>query len=618
MQKLKYTWRLIARNNRGTVLVGAVALAVLIAIGSIGFIQVTTSCFNSGIAALGNEQAFRAAESGVWVGARWLRDPANGFAAINAPVTLNPFGSNPVDIDNQDVYISIPVRIETINGVYVPVATIIADVFKDPSGSHRKNKDTFKKRITVSEVRVQNFGAYCTFYDGYQSPAPENQTITRWHGWFGRVFNGRFHMNNMYNEIAGAGAPGNGVNSVIFNGLVTIARTNDAVVMSHYTNNYSALYGGTGHYDNNYDNGIWVEDAASSGGVWTNLTPTEFDRAFLNRYLANVDPIDLNVGRTDATLIFNDVSLAGPIINLPHSFRDDGYGPNQYRPTLYFDGQKAVYKYKSDVSATSYDSVTWGSVDGSAGSIDGLTFVSKDVVGGIAGNHLNVYTTNNGATGRVTVATAIGKSIVPVGNIVTSDYNPALGENAIHITSNNMIGLISGQYIAFNKTWIKRFEGADADVMKYVSEQVTGGGAPGPDGGNGTLHISASIIAVNTFNDVFDGNTYAMKGCEFWDGWWDITSKHAGYSDIFTDDNCHLQDYSFQLFGNHVLRGYINTIGDHSRYGCNGTLEFTPDSRMVKKFIQPPSFPLQVKTTTGQWVLELAGWSEGNVYVPAP
>jgi hypothetical protein len=597
MQKLKPAMRLNARKNRGAVLVGAVALSLLIAIGSIGFIQVTTSCFLSEIAALENEQAFRAAESGLWIGARWLRNPANGFAAINAAVTLEPFGGNPVSIDNQDVYISIPVQI--VNGI--PVATIITDVFKDPSGSHGKNKDTFKKRITANEVRIQNFGAYCTFYDGYQSPAPENQTITRWHGWYGRVFNGRFHMNNMYNEIAGDGAPGNGINSVVFNGPVTVARPTDPVVLSHYTNNYSSNNGDRGHYDNNYDNGIWVEDPDSKGGAWSNLTTARFDQALLDRYLANVDPIDMNIGRTDAALIAADMSIpAGDKIDLaPFASDDEGYGPNQYRPTLYFNGNTATYERRTTGAGPVYTYFTrsWSP-------IDGKIFLSS--------RNLNVYTTPTGATGRVTVATTIGKSIVPVGNIVTSDYTPAWGDSAILSTSNNMIGLISGQYIAFNKTWSKHFrsDGVNgAPVIKYVSDQVTGGS-------NGTLHISASIIAVKTFNDVFDGISYPMKGCEFWDGWWDITNKDAGYSGTLTDNNCHREDYSYRLYGNHILRGYINTISTSLKFGTNGTLAFTPDPRMVKQFKQPPGFPVQVRTTTGLWVLELAGWSEGNVYTP--
>jgi hypothetical protein len=588
MQKLKRVLLRMRTENSGSVLVGAVAIAVIMAIGCIGFLWLMATSQNNEITALENERAYRAAESGIWLGARWLRDPANGLGTATAGATLKPFGTNPVTIDNMDVYITIPV----INNT--PVAQIVAEVFYDRSGTHQKVTSTFKKRLTVSEARIQNLGAYCTFYEGYQPPEPGVWDITRWHGWFGRIFRGRFHMNNMYNEIAGLGAPGNGINSVVFTGPVTIARPTDAIALTHYTNNYSTLYGGTGHFGNNYDKGVWVEDASSNGGAWTVFTPATFDQVFLDTYVADVEPIDLNVGRTDATAILNDGTiLAANKISLTAS-DDIGYGPADYRPTLYFNGTTATYQYR--LGGVYQTPATYNN-------FNGKIFLSN--------NNLNVYTTASGATGSFTIATIPGKSIVPVGNIVTSDYNPALGENAIPGTSTNMIGLISGQYIYFNKTWIKHFNTDGANITEYVSSRVTGGGAPGPADGNGTLHISASIVAIKTFTD----HGLTMKGCEFWDGWWDISNNHAGYSGTFTDANCHLEDYNYQLYGNHILRGYVNTIGDHERYGCNGTLEFIPDPRMVYKFTQPPGFPRQIKTQTGLFVLELASWAESNKYL---
>jgi hypothetical protein len=584
MQKLKRTPPVLLTKESGSVLVGVVVLSIIMAIAGVGFIQATTSSLISETAALEYDRAFQAAESGIWAGARWLRSPENNFPQMPEGATLKPFGDDPVTINGMDVYVTIPVRL--IDGA--PSASIVAEAYLDRSGAHLKNENTFKKRISVGDVRVENFGTYSTFYGGYQSPDPADTTIRRWHGWGDRTFHGRFHMNNMYNQIMADGEPGVGARPVVFTGFVTIARPTSAAVTAHYQNNYSRDCGGNGHYGNNYDKGIWLDDPVSP---WTSVTTAKLDQVFQGRYMADVDPINIDIKRTCADSIISDNSIpATDRILLPLSDLDEGYGPNQYRPTLYIDGATAHYQYRE------------------AGMYLEKLYTNFDRRIFCAGNNLNVYTTAAGAKGRFTIATARGCSIVPVGNIVTSDYNPAAGDTAITPASDNMIGLISGKYINFNKTWKKRFAADTGNIKKYVSEQVTGGGSPGPSDGNGTLHVTASIIAVRSFNDVLNGRTMEMKGCEFWDGAW---MDHPAYSSTFTNDACHLQDYNYQLYGNHILGGYMNTIIDHKTAGCNGTLNFIHDPRMYKRYLQPPGFP-GVSTTENLLVLTMSDWSEEN------
>jgi hypothetical protein len=592
------------KNNRGSILVGVVALAVFMAIAGIGFLQVTTTSVNNETAALENDKAFNAAESGIWVGARWLRG-YNGFTALTAAsngLDIGPFGNTPISINGMDVYVKIPVQ---IGADAIPCVSIVSSVYKGGAPSAA----TFKKRISAGDVRCQTFGNYGTFYDGYQSTDADdpwwNQS-TGWGGWGNRTFNGRFHMNDVDNKIY--------TNDVKFNGYVTVARP---------CVDWTAIMGfplGVGHNGNNYNYGI-------AAFIKDKIVPTvaQLDQIFPDRYVPNVDKIDLMVTRTDATSISSDLSVpATSKISLPTSSRDEGYGPYKYRPTLYFNGANAVYQYRN--AAGSY-------VVNNYGSINGKIFLSS--------NNLNVYSTKNGASGQVTVATSTGKSIVPIGNIVTDDYNYATG--SVPIGSNNMIGLISGGFIAFNKTWIKRFNGDWSDNTKYVSEQlpsfgtnpgVIGGGSPGPSDGCGMMHLSVAIIAVKNFTmslcSGYDGSgnpqykNFQVKGTEWWDGMW-MQQPHQwnSVSATFTDTKNHCEDYGLSLYGNHILGGYSRTIstGSETERGCAGSLTYgtnaltyTHDPRMYKRDFQPPAFPPVQSTPDGLLLLRMRSWSEGNTY----
>lgn len=59
-------------NDRGSTLIIAVVLAILMAIGGIGFVLVTTNSLNNDSDAYTNDKAFHAAESGALLAKKWL------------------------------------------------------------------------------------------------------------------------------------------------------------------------------------------------------------------------------------------------------------------------------------------------------------------------------------------------------------------------------------------------------------------------------------------------------------------------------------------------------------------------------------------------------------------
>jgi hypothetical protein len=585
----------VLENNRGSILVGAVAVAILTAIAGMGFLMVSVNSINNETAAFEKEKAFQAAESGVWIGARWLREPTNNFLTTANGVTLNPFGSS-VSINGLNVVVTIPVQVGADG---IPVASIVSNVYNGTPGAA-----TFKKRISVGNVTNQSFGTYCTFYDGYQpvdagryNAGPPPTWTNDWYGLGdNRNFYGRTHFNSMPLVLNTSGPR--------FYGPVTVSNIVTIGLGAAFAN---------GQNGNDYSSGVVGARTISGNTSGQNsYTPslTDLNAIFTDRYTPNVDPIELTIPLTNAVSIAGNASLTKT--NLPFSSRDDGYGPYQYRPTLYINGSQATYYYRN---GTNYDSLKWGS-------IDGRIFVSKDVDGATTGNNLNVYTSTTGASGRFTIATAPGKSIVPVGNLTVTGYDFASG--TVPGSSDYMIGLISGGYIAFNKTWIRWNASLGRLDTPYVSAQAgrVPGPVPGLIGKFDTLHMTASIIAVCQFTDnLYNGTAwqnFTMSGTEWWGGMWgQLPSSEDPNGTSFTDYKNKAEDYSFQLYGNHILGAYARTSYGISCRGCQGSTTFNHDPRMITKNLQPPGFPGVSNDEGGGTrllTLVLRNWSEENKY----
>jgi Tfp pilus assembly protein PilX len=550
-------------NNRGSALISAVALAILMALTGAGFMLLTTNGLNNESALLQNDKAFQAAESGVWMGARWLRQPNSSFPSTNFPTSgaYYPLGGTTnsyVTLDNMFVFVT--VTAQTV--LTVPVASITAEVYS----SSTKSAATFLKRITVSDIRVQSFGSYCTFFNTFQ-PDYSNYvagqfkqftTLGDWGGFRNRTFYGRFHMNNCYIKLY-SDANAGGAGPVLFrNGLVTVATPTDAAVLTDYSKNYGTS-AASGH---DYDSGVWAD--------WTTVNPTRLDSVFTDRYVANVDQISLPNATLNATAILNNPNVSNfNKIELPVS-KDSGEAYNNYRPTLDFKTSNAMFQYRDNANNLRCTTFT---------SIDGKVFCCH--------NNLNVRGT---VQGKVTVTTDAGTSILPVGNILVADYTTA--GDSVPSSSTNIIGLAPGKHIRFNATWRKIFKDSGA-----VSPTAAIAAA------NDTLRINASIVATGSANVTYTTATGTTTKNEIGTEYWDLENP---------------VNYSYKLYGNHILGGYRPVgSGYHtatgSSAGCMGTQKFTYDNRMTNANLQPPAYPNQ-QTVDGLWVLRIKGWSEGNTF----
>ena len=136
MQKLTHNTRLWIGNNSGSTLVLAVVFAILMAIGGIGFLLVTTNSINNDSDANTNDKAFQAAESGALLATQWIM--------ARYVINWSQFSSTTL-ISN------------TINGLYDTVyvtetgkqALVCSEVYtKNP-----KTAATFKTRVKIT---IQN------------------------------------------------------------------------------------------------------------------------------------------------------------------------------------------------------------------------------------------------------------------------------------------------------------------------------------------------------------------------------------------------------------------------------------------------------------------------------
>lgn len=134
MQKLMHSIRTGIGNNRGSTLVIAVVLALIMAIAGVGFLLVTTNAINNDSDAYTRDKAFYAAESGALIAAKYLMSR-----------TYNSWPATGTFLSNQP-----------INGLYVTVTlgkniTSKQDTVKSEAftSSTTQNATTFKKRVIM-------------------------------------------------------------------------------------------------------------------------------------------------------------------------------------------------------------------------------------------------------------------------------------------------------------------------------------------------------------------------------------------------------------------------------------------------------------------------------------
>lgn len=388
-------------NKKGSALIGAIALAAILTITATAFLHVASNASINEALSMDNDQAFFAAESGLLLGARWLRHQ-NPFP--DPGQTLTPFQSLALNEHWVDVTVTIVATTTT------PSATITAVVYNDKT---TKNNGTFMKRLSYSGVTQQKIWDYAHFF---------NTAPNVWAGFNYRLFDGPMHVNEAI--------------SIFTQDYV---KCTDRVTVANEIDDFWDYGDGT-HHGNNYDYGV------NMNNPYSGMTHIEtLDLIFQDEYLANQDKI---VVPADFMNLASDLLTSGlNKIALPPSI-EGGELARHYRPTLRFNNDgTALYSYRNGAVN---DSVNIGSVN-------------DQII--ISRNNINVHGTVNGNTTLVTPygksIFIVGDLVY---NGYTPDAaNPEYG--GIPSDNTNALGLVSGKHIVFHHEYVKEYGGDEVTVQ---------------------------------------------------------------------------------------------------------------------------------------------------------
>jgi len=283
----------------------------LLVITSATLLRVTLFGEDAQFSAWQRDKALVSAESGVQLGARWVREQSN----LPKSGTTVPFSSR---LYLNGVWVDIAISFQDI-GSNSRQFEIIATAWDNATAT---TADHFLKRVR-STMRTVPFTYYGTFFDS---------ATAGWGGFIDRVFDGRFHMNRSILISYDASRPDR------FTDLVTVA--NKPTERWNY---------GTGN--NNYNAGVQLNNYSGSGKV------AILDSIFKGEYRSDQERIDIPQALTD----LNTTLIDGRQVNLPLSTKDEGTGASDYRPTLRFNSNgSATYIY---YNSTKLDSVTYANID---------------------------------------------------------------------------------------------------------------------------------------------------------------------------------------------------------------------------------------------------------------
>jgi hypothetical protein len=212
------------RRESGSVLVGVVTVAILMGIASVGYLTMTGTTVNNEAEGLDNERAFFAAESGLLVGTRWLRDSANWYGLPSGVTNVYDTSMNGMAID---------VDVVSSSGVVVVQSDAVGGIL------------TYTKRLswTVDVSNPYRPGVFinCLGPSGGVGGSGLNNT------WF----DGPFHANTpiYLSSVSNPGASGSGVYFV--NGGVT---TYNETAQENFP---TGDWGNYGSGNSDYDFGIF-------------------------------------------------------------------------------------------------------------------------------------------------------------------------------------------------------------------------------------------------------------------------------------------------------------------------------------------------------------------------
>ncbi len=236
-------------KSQGSVLVGAVAFTLIMAIGGAGYLAVTGNTVNHEAAALDNERAFFAAESGLLIATRWLREQTN-YSMIE-----NLAKGNSLTILNWDQ----PGELLNNMTVKVDIEKTSDDIF------------TIRSEATGGILKYRKILSWAARKGGGEtSMLIDDMSGMKTKGLANIIFDGRVHINNDFKFFAGIGN-----NPTFFNGPVTVTNSN-----TQWGNDQN----GSPPYYNNFDWGIY-EDNTEPGKLDIKVgNPNGIDAHFKTSY----------------------------------------------------------------------------------------------------------------------------------------------------------------------------------------------------------------------------------------------------------------------------------------------------------------------------------------------
>jgi hypothetical protein len=414
-------WHPLSRSlgsQHGSALLGAIALSIVFGMMAMGYLQVTTNAANDEQQALIDLRAFYAAESGLQMGTRWVREGGN-FDQTQ----MMGEGASLTDVIPNLTINQFPVQVNIVrqgSGVLVQAT------------AQSRPRLGYDKLVSWL-ARQKTGGYYGTFINDIATTNTE--------GFISTIFEGPFHSNSPIFLAQGA-LFGVGISSM-FKGPVTVA--NDPDPTRHFTDGVmsSGDYGGYGTSSatgNNYDFGIYYK---------TGTAPV-MDKAFSSTYAHSQPPQTMNFNTAGCNVVvLPPTLLSGEALEQPNT-----------RPTLEFYVESGVGRYRF-----------YGS---GGGAVQAAGTIPDNCILYAPNAHLNVQGT---VKGKVTVVSDMGKSIFPTGDLVYDGftYSDAAPNHGLAADNPNLIALKSGKDIGFGPNSYNPASGAvgKEDIkMQFLTAQL--------------------------------------------------------------------------------------------------------------------------------------------------
>jgi Tfp pilus assembly protein PilX len=408
MQKSKTAVRLMV-SRRGSVLVGVVAFTAIVAIASLGYMSMSGTATNHEMTALEDARAFHAAESGLLIATRWLRDSTNWVNSQASTLISDVFAG-------------------TINGNAVDV-----DIVKQGNSfviqSNAVSPELgYTKRISwsVAAIQATNPGVFINnlWPSGAVGGGGLNNT------WF----DGPFHSNT---PVYISSASGGNVSVKFMNGRVT---THNMTVKANFFDSPEGHWGNYGQSPttgNDYEYGLWTHKVPQNHQNQTDKIDPHFQHEYTGEYVEFKHSQD---------------SLYMPRVEGGYSLPQNQSSAKKAILRFYVSGNegRAAYYYY-DAAGNQQTAVDF--------SIENIT--SNPVVNSNILRISNDVQVLGDVKGQATVVTEPGSSIYPVGDLMyhgftpdetamsTYDNSANYGLGSMSETNNSIIALVSGNEIEF-------------------------------------------------------------------------------------------------------------------------------------------------------------------------